>query len=81
MSLKVNVLFFGATAGVVGKRLIEMDFPEDLNAKQAFDRVVEEFPTLAKHKLLCSVNQKYAVGDEALNEGDELAIFTAVSGG
>lgn len=39
------------------------------------------FPGLASHKLLYSVNQSYAAGGERLKSDDELAIFTAVSGG
>lgn len=79
--MTVKVLFFGATASEVGQRSIEMDLPENSNAREIFDRVIDGFPALAKHKLLCSINQEYAAGDEVLNDGDEMAIFTAVSGG
>jgi molybdopterin converting factor small subunit len=34
-----------------------------------------------RHQLLFAVNQEYASGDEPLKNGDELAVFTAVSGG
>jgi molybdopterin converting factor small subunit len=31
--------------------------------------------------LLLAINEEYATGDEIISDGDELAIFTAVSGG
>jgi molybdopterin converting factor small subunit len=79
--MRVSVLFFGATADEVGMREIEIDFPENANAADAFREVVDKFPRLADHKLLFAVNQEYANGDERISDGDELAVFTAVSGG
>ena len=79
--MRVQVLFFGATADAVGEREIEIDFPADSKASDAFDEIVKKFPQLAHHKLLFAINQEYAGGDETIKNGDELAVFTAVSGG
>jgi molybdopterin converting factor small subunit len=79
--MKVQVLFFGATADEVGEREIEIDLPRDTKASDAFAQIVGQFPELEKHSLLFAVNQEYAKGGETLDDGDELAIFTAVSGG
>jgi molybdopterin converting factor small subunit len=79
--VNVRILFFGATAGVVGQRSVDMEFPENSSAIAAVDRVKEQFPGLKKHRLLCALNQNYISGIECLHEGDEVAIFTAVSGG
>jgi molybdopterin converting factor small subunit len=79
--MKVQVLFFGATADETGEKEIEISFDEDIKANQAFIEIVEKYPRLKNHKLLFAVNQEYANGDENLNNGDELAVFTAVSGG
>ena len=62
-------------------REIEIDFPENAKAADAFREIVDKFPRLANHKLLFAVNQEYANGDEIISDGDELAVFTAVSGG
>ena len=45
------------------------------------DDVVAKYPKLAAHRLLFAVNQAYSDGSELINDEDELAIFTAVSGG
>ena len=79
--MKVQVLFFGATADAVGEREIEISLAEQIKARQALDEIVEQFPQLKAHSLLFAVNQEYADGSEIMENGDELAIFTAVSGG
>jgi molybdopterin converting factor small subunit len=79
--LRVNVLFFGATADEAGVRSTILEMPEGALSRDAFHRLLELHPALKSHKLYYSVNQEYAGGGEALKDGDELAVFTAVSGG
>lgn len=79
--MKVQVLFFGATAETVGQREIEIELAEGTTAENAFRRIVDEYPRLENHSLLFAVNQEYAGGGETIHGGDELAVFTAVSGG
>ena len=79
--MKVSVLFFGATAAVTNKRQLQVDESEEARAKQVFDQLLAEYPGLTSHRLLFSINQEYATGDEILRDGDELAVFTEVSGG
>jgi molybdopterin converting factor small subunit len=79
--MKVQVLFFGATADEAGAREVVIDFAENAKAEEVFGEIVDKFPRLANHKLLFAVNQEYASGDETIKDGDELAVFTAVSGG
>ncbi len=79
--MNVKILFFGATADATGEREIEIALPEETKAAAAFARIVEQFPALEKHSLLFAVNEEYASGGETIKNGDELAIFTAVSGG
>ncbi len=81
MNMPIRVLFFGSTAAVTSKREIEMDVDDETHARTIFDQILTEYPRLAAHRLLFSVNQQYATGDEIIRDGDELAIFTAVSGG
>lgn len=79
--MHVTVLFFGATADIAGKRRYEINVSEGASAKAIFERMLAVYPRLADHKLHISVNQQFATDDEVVHEGDELAIFTAVSGG
>ena len=79
--MHVQVLFFGATAAVIGKRHLYLDPTEGSKAAEIFTQLLAEYPKLGAHSLLFSVNQQYVTGDEIIRDGDELAIFTAVSGG
>jgi len=77
----VKVLFFGATADEIGEREIEISVKTNAKADAVFQQIVFDFPQLEKHSLLFALNQEYSNGDEIIRDGDELAIFTAVSGG
>ncbi len=79
--MRVNVLFFGATADAAGERETTFLMEEDSQAGQTVSNIAAKYPKLIQHKLLFSINQEYAQGSEILRDGDELAIFTAVSGG
>ena len=79
--MKVQVLFFGATADAIGEREIEISLAGKTTADQIFSGIIEKFPQLKQHSLLFAINQEYSKGGEIINDGDELAIFTAVSGG
>ncbi len=79
--MKVQILFFGATAEAVGAREIEMDFAAETKSGEVLAEIKGKFPRLDEHKLLFAVNQEYANGGELIKSGDELAVFTAVSGG
>lgn len=81
LDMKVNVLFFGATADTAGTRRLEIELPAPAKAALVFNSLTEKYPGLSCHRLLYSINQQYASGSEIVREGDELAIFTAVSGG
>lgn len=78
--MNVSVLFFGATADEVGEREIGLETNES-KASKVFAQIVAAYPQLEKHSLLFAVNQEYSNGDEIIKNGDELAVFTAVSGG
>lgn len=80
-AVKLNVLFFGATADVAGSRSTVIEVPFGATSREALDEILRRHPGLSSRRLLYSLNQTYANGDEQLNSGDELAVFTAVSGG
>jgi molybdopterin converting factor small subunit len=76
----VRIRFFGTTADVVGKHEIPM-LTEDTTVAAIADRLLLDYPSLARLDLKFAVNQEYASTDSPVGWMDELAIFTAVSGG
>jgi molybdopterin synthase catalytic subunit len=79
--MKVRVLFFGATADAAGKREAQIEIDDGSDTATAADLVLENYPSLKHHKLLFAVNEEYADPGHMILDGDELAIFTPVSGG
>jgi molybdopterin converting factor small subunit len=79
--MNIRVLFFGATADLAGKRFVDLGLADSVTAIQAVETVVNANPKLEHHKLLFAINQEYLPADSLLKDGDEVAIFTAVSGG
>ncbi len=79
--MNIKVLFFGATADITGQRHVEVPIEPETTASEVSKSLITEYPRLASHKLHISLNQQYANGEEIVRDGDELAIFTAVSGG
>ena len=79
--MSVHVLFFGATADIAGRRFLQIDLAGETTAATVLKDISERFPAMSSHNLKVAINKEYATGDEAVCDGDELAIFTAVSGG
>jgi molybdopterin converting factor subunit 1 len=79
--VKISVLFFGATADAAGTRRGEIAISEGASVGLSLDHLIQLYPRLANHKLLIAVNEEYAESETTLKPGDELAIFTPVSGG
>lgn len=80
-TVSVNVLYFGAVADALNIRSESLEIARETTGRTAFDELIKRHAELANRKLLFSVNQRYSKGDEVLQDGDELAVFTAVSGG
>jgi len=76
----VRVLFFGATADLVGKSEIAIP-AEDATVGTIVDRLLVDYPELAKLNLLFALDHEFASRETFIGWAGELAIFTPVSGG
>lgn len=79
--MTINLLFFGATADAVGKREIEIDLADGATVGGLLEHLKQANPGLNQHKLLVALNEEYALPDAVVQNGDTVAVFTAVSGG
>lgn len=77
--MSITVLYFGPTADAVGVSEEKLGIANSV--AELLARLAESHPKLAKHKLLIAVNEEYAESSTVLKDGDEVAVFTAVSGG
>ena len=80
-SIKVKLKTFGAARDIMGGREIIFEF-EGRQTHQLCDELLKHYPQLKElNSLLIAINQKYASGDDLINETDEIAIIPPVSGG
>ncbi|HYE74586.1 MAG TPA: molybdopterin converting factor subunit 1 [Blastocatellia bacterium] len=81
--MKVNILFFGACREAIGLSEDVCDLPQEATVSDAFKMLKEKFPQLERFErsALFAVNEEHSPKDQALREGDTLAIFPPVSGG
>ena len=76
-----KVLFFGAAADLAGTREAESELAEGMTAGELVESLKAKHPGLVGQKLLFAVDQEYVAASTPLENGSEVAIFTAVSGG
>jgi molybdopterin converting factor small subunit len=79
--MSIKILFFGAAADITGKREITTGDKDTESVGSLIKHLCETFPELKSHRLFSAVNQKHATNEEPVKDGDEIAVFTAVSGG
>jgi molybdopterin converting factor subunit 1 len=77
--MSIKILYFGAISEATGTNELVLDYSGSIRDLVA--RLKNTYPSLARHNLLVAVNEEYSDGSATLNDGDEVAIFTPVSGG
>ena len=80
MAVSIKVLFFGAAADAAGTRQSVFEATGE-TVGIAVGEIVAKYDKLSSLNLIFAVNESYADGAFRLKNGDELALFTAVSGG
>lgn len=79
--MKVRVLFFGQLADACGTRETFFNVEPKATISDLLVKATHRYESLSQHKLLVAINEEYSDSQAPLNEGDEVALFTAVSGG
>ena len=82
-SIRINVLLFGACREIAGVGELNCDLTSPATAANAWEALKQQFPALTgfERNALVAINEEHARMDQALNDGDTLAIFPPVSGG
>ena len=79
----ITVLLFGQARELAGTGETTISVPEPATVGDAVASLEERYPALVPldRVLLTAVNETYATRDEAVGNGDTLAVFPPVSGG
>ena len=83
MSVSVNTLFFASYRDLVGASTLAVELEEGATVSDLVDELRGRgapFDALPPEPAV-AVNQTYAMLDEALREGDEIAFIPPVAGG
>ncbi len=81
--VRVTVLLFSSLRQRLGKRLLEAEVGQGSSGEALLDRLAELYPAVAEYRpvIRLAVNAAYTAGDVVLQDGDEVALITPVSGG
>lgn len=81
--MRVRVLLFGPYAVAANAGHIDVDVPDNANASGVLRSISMGFPALAAMVAgaRLAVNHSFALDDDAVRAGDELALIGMVSGG
>lgn len=81
--ISIDLLWFSVLADHRGKRSERIEMPEGACGNDLIDRLSRELPVIEKYRkyIRLAINQTYVDENEALNQGDEVALITPVSGG
>jgi len=80
--MEINLLLFGITREIIGRKNMQMTIPENHNVANLRERLLQDFPSLARLKsIMIAVNNEYADDQFLLHNQDEVALIPPVSGG
>ena len=81
--MNLTILFFATLKDRAGRDRAPLAMPEAATVSELKSTLAEQFPNLAPAlpTALVSINREFALPDDPLHDGDEVALFPPVSGG
>jgi molybdopterin converting factor subunit 1 len=81
--ITINVLLFGACREAAGRDELACEVAAPATVGQAWAELQHDYPALGgfAQSVLFAVNEEHVRAEQALLEGDTLAVFPPVSGG
>lgn len=81
--ITLNLKWFSILSEHRGKRSEKVQLKSGITGGELIDHLAKEFPLLEKYRahVRLAVNREYAEPGTILNDGDEVAFITPVSGG
>lgn len=81
--MHVRVAAFAAARELIGAAASQLELPPGARVRDAWATLEQRYPALAAHARSMRVarNGRLAVGDEMLEDGDEIAVLPPVGGG
>jgi molybdopterin converting factor subunit 1 len=81
--VKLNVLYFATLRDRAGVKEEQVELASKATIADLKQQVIDRHPEIAQalDTSICAVNREFAMDDQELQDGDEIALFPPVSGG
>ncbi|MGA8575643.1 MAG: MoaD/ThiS family protein [Candidatus Cybelea sp.] len=81
--MQIRILAFAGLRELLGASERSLDLPDGARIEDAWSAISREHPTLSQHRAATRVARNGRLGafDDALADGDELALLPPVGGG
>lgn len=81
--IDVEVLLFSVLREQIGQDVLRVALQEPVTGRDLLERLAEQYAPIADYRRIVrlAVNQEYVDETHSINEGDEVALITPVSGG
>jgi molybdopterin synthase catalytic subunit len=81
-AMRVHMRLFAAYREAAGVGHMDLELPPGAKVRDAIERIIKEHPLVAEiRSVVIARNREYVKPDEALADGDEVALIPPVSGG
>jgi molybdopterin converting factor subunit 1 len=83
MKRQIKVLLFATLRDRIGSKSIEMELPEGATVKMLKEHIAKTYPGVKDvlDSVIVAIDRKFALDDQEIPQGGEVAIFPPVSGG
>lgn len=81
--MKVRLLFFAVLRDITGSDARDLTLDDGTTARQVWESLRTSYAKLAEYAQppMVAINETYAMPDDVLRDGDELAFIPPVAGG
>jgi len=80
--MKINLVAFGITKDILGGREVEYTWEGDHTVEGLLSDLGKKYPQLIDlSSLKVAINNEYAVGEQKIQETDDVVLIPPVSGG
>jgi len=78
-----QIQLFSVLKSKLNRSTIELETSESITAEEFLDHACEKYPVMVPYRsvMRLAVNHEYAMDSSIIQDGDEIAIITPVSGG
>jgi len=80
--MKINILAFGIAKDIFGGASVDLELANDASVYNLKYLLEQQYPQLKQlASYMVAVNNEYALPEDGIHAGDEIAIIPPVSGG